>query len=294
PTSVRLLLAVNVLPLAMVRVALVAGAVTVTLLMLVAVATPIVGVVSVGEVASTLLPVPVFVTLTRFLLASVATALDAVNPERLSDVPAAAPMVGVTSVGEVARTFAPEPVTVVIAVPLILKLLPVPAVSNVLLVSVSVVALPTSVSVAAGSVSTDDPSAPVAGETVMLPDVAFASATEPTLVPATPSVTLLVPSVVMPGTTCTPVVPVPSTMALLVRFPELVTVPPPAGDAHEPSPRQKVDELAPVPDPRFVTGRLPVTPVDSGRPVRLVAMPEAGVPSAGVTNVGDVAKTSAP
>ena len=44
------------------------------------VAAPILGVVSAGEVASTLLPVPVLATLTRFLLASVATADDAVSP----------------------------------------------------------------------------------------------------------------------------------------------------------------------------------------------------------------------
>ena len=41
-----------------------------------------VGVVMVGLVANTLLPVPVFVTLTKFLDASVATALDAVSAEK--------------------------------------------------------------------------------------------------------------------------------------------------------------------------------------------------------------------
>ena len=61
--------------------------------------------------------------------------------------------------GEVAKTAEPEPVTAVIAVPLILKLLPVPAVSNVLFVNVSVVALPTSVSVAAGSVNVPEAAA---------------------------------------------------------------------------------------------------------------------------------------
>jgi hypothetical protein len=40
---------------------------------------PRLGVTKVGLVASTLLPVPVFVTLTKFLDASVATALEAVN-----------------------------------------------------------------------------------------------------------------------------------------------------------------------------------------------------------------------
>lgn len=42
------------------------------------------GVVSVGDVANTLLPDPVFVTLATFLLASSASAVDAVSPERVS------------------------------------------------------------------------------------------------------------------------------------------------------------------------------------------------------------------
>ena len=59
PVKVRVLLAVRVLPSAMVKVAVVAGAVRVTLLILVAVATPRTGVVSVGLVPKTNKPVPV-------------------------------------------------------------------------------------------------------------------------------------------------------------------------------------------------------------------------------------------
>ena len=67
----------------------------------------------------------------------------------------------------------------------------------------------------------------------------------------------------------------------------VVTVPAAeAGVAHVPSPRQKVVDDALVPEFRFVTGRLPVTPVVSGSPVRLVATPLAGVPRAGVVSVG--------
>jgi hypothetical protein len=44
----------------------------------------IVRVVIVGDVSKTLFPVPVFVTLIRFLEASVATALDAVKPLNLT------------------------------------------------------------------------------------------------------------------------------------------------------------------------------------------------------------------
>jgi hypothetical protein len=44
---------------------------------------PSAGVTSVGEVARTLLPVPVLVTLTTFLLASNAKAVEAVRPDRV-------------------------------------------------------------------------------------------------------------------------------------------------------------------------------------------------------------------
>jgi hypothetical protein len=43
-----------------------------------------------------------------------------------------------------------------------------------------------------------------------------------------------------------------------------------------------------APVPPLPTGRVPVTPVERGRPVTLVITPEAGVPSAGVTSVGAV------
>src|SRR3989338_4115603 len=59
PVNVSVLLAVKVLPSAMVKVAAVAGAVRATLLMEVAVATPRTGVVRVGVVPKTAKPVPV-------------------------------------------------------------------------------------------------------------------------------------------------------------------------------------------------------------------------------------------
>jgi hypothetical protein len=55
---------------------------------------------------------------------------------------------------------------------------------------------------------------------------------------------------------------------------------------------EPVEVVTPVPP--FKTGKVPVTPVDKGKPVRFVATPLAGVPKAGVTNVGDVAKTKEP
>ena len=47
------------------------------------------------------------------MLASVTIALEAVRPESCKLVPVAAPITGVTSVGDVAKTKAPEPVGVV-------------------------------------------------------------------------------------------------------------------------------------------------------------------------------------
>jgi hypothetical protein len=62
----------------------------------------------VGAVARTLLPVPVFVTLTKFLDASVATALDAVNELNDKLAPAIVPV----KVGDADNTLLPVPVFV--------------------------------------------------------------------------------------------------------------------------------------------------------------------------------------
>lgn len=74
PETVAFADAVNVAPSAMVRVDPVAGAVIATLLTLVAVATPIVGVVRVGEVPKTSTPDPVSLLITP---ASCALVVDA-------------------------------------------------------------------------------------------------------------------------------------------------------------------------------------------------------------------------
>jgi hypothetical protein len=44
----------------------------------------------------------------------------------------------------------------------------------------------------------------------------------------------------------------------------------------------------------LAVGKVPVTPVVRGKPVRFVATPDVGVPNKGVTNVGEVAKTAEP
>ena len=49
-----------------------------------------------------------------------------------------------------------------------------------------------------------------------------------------------------------------------------------------------------APVPPFATDNVPVTPVVNGKPVKLVATPEAGVPNAGAVNVGLVANTTLP
>jgi hypothetical protein len=49
-----------------------------------------------------------------------------------------------------------------------------------------------------------------------------------------------------------------------------------------------------VPLPPFATGKTPVTPVVSGKPVAFVKVAEVGVPKTGVTSVGLVDKTVEP
>ena len=124
PVKVSVLLAVKVLPSAIVNVEPVAGAVMATLLMLVADATPNVGVTSVGLVANTNEPVPVSSVMAEIKLAELGVAKKVAtpvpnpetpvligNPVQLVSVPdEGVPRAGVTSVGDVAKTTEPEPV----------------------------------------------------------------------------------------------------------------------------------------------------------------------------------------
>ena len=57
----------------------------------------------------------------------------------------------------------------------------------------------------------------------------------------------------------------------------------------EPEP---VEVVTPVPP--LATGSVPVTPVVKGKPVTFVMVPDAGVPSAGVTKVGELDRTLLP
>lgn len=81
-------------------------------------------------------------------------------------------------------------------------------------------------SVTAGNVRVTAPKAPVVGDIVIEPEVAFLKSIEPTEVPATPRLSFDVPSVVKPATTLVSTVPAPSTTEFAVRFPPVfVTVP---------------------------------------------------------------------
>lgn len=115
----------------------------------------------------------------------------------------------------------------------------------------------------------------------------------PIVVALTPRLNSEPPFVVSPVDTFVSVVPFPSTIAFKVNAPPVaVTVPEPAGVAHVPSPRQKVDADALVPELRFVTGRFPVTPVVNGNPVAFVNTPADGVPMFGVVSIGEACITN--
>jgi hypothetical protein len=121
PSSVKLLFTVRVLPSRMVRVLPVAGAVMVTLLMLVAEATPRTGVVRVGLVAKTKRPEPVssVTAAARLALEGVArkvatfapkpdTPVEMGSPVQLVNVPeAGVPRTGATRVSVVPSVVAP-------------------------------------------------------------------------------------------------------------------------------------------------------------------------------------------
>ena len=72
----------------------------------------------------------------------------------------------------------------------------------------------------------------------------------------------------------------PTAAVICVPSSEIGMVAAAVGVAHVPSPRQNVVDDADVPELRFATGRLPVTPVDNGKPVAFVNVPELGVPKA--------------
>ena len=167
---------------------------------------PRTGVTRVGDVANTFKPVPVLSVNAVSKLADDGVPKNVATLAAKPDTPveigkqvafvkilpaATVPRTGVTRVGDVARTTVlPVPVTAVIPVVLILRTLPVSAVSKVLFVNVSVVALPTKVSLlVAGNIKVFVPAVAVA-QTVVVPEV---SPLNFTLVPFIESVTVKEP-----------------------------------------------------------------------------------------------------
>lgn len=214
-------------------------------------------------------------------------AVPAVKPEavpvRFVAMPdAGVPNAGVTSVGDVANTKAPDPVSSVtadamfeldgvasaVATPVARPLTPVVIGSPVPLVRTAADGVPNAGVTSVGEVDRTTLPVPV-DEVTPVPPFATGS------VPVTPVVSGSPVRLV-----ATPDDGVPKTGVTSVGDVERTTLPVP------------VDDVTPVPP--FATGNVPVTPVVRGSPVRLVATPDAGVPRAGVTSVGDVARTTDP
>jgi hypothetical protein len=277
---------VRVEPSANAKVAEVAGAVKATLLILVAVATPNTGVTRVGDVENTLTPVPVLSVSADAKLADEGVPKKVATPVAKPDTPVeigrpvqlvrvpedGVPNAGVTRVGDVANTKAPLPVSsditpsnsedVVAAntlslLPVVVK---VPAVGKVTLVAAVVV----SVKPKAPAVVRVEPSANANVAEV-------AGAVNATL--------LMLVAVATPKTGVTRVGDVANTLTPV----PVLSVRADAKLAEDGVPKN-VATLAAKPE----------TPVEIGRPVQLVRVPEDGVPNAGVTRVGEVANTNAP
>jgi len=247
---------------------------------------PKAGVTRTGEVANTKAPVPVSSVTADIKLADdgvakkVATLaakpdtpVEIGRPVQLVKVPeVGVPNNGVVRVGDVANTKRPDPVSSDITpansedevavntlslLPVVVK---VPAVGKVTLEAAVVV----SVKLKAPAVAKVDPSANVKV-------AAVAGAVKATL--------LILVAVATPNTGVTRVGDVANTLTPV----PVLSVSAAAKLADDGVPK-KVATLAPKPD----------TPVEIGRPVQLVRVPEEGVPKAGVTRTGEVANTKAP
>jgi len=247
---------------------------------------PNAGVTRVGEVANTNAPVPVSSVTAAIKLAddgvpkNVATLaakpetpVEIGRPVQLVRVPEdGVPKAGVTRVGEVANTKAPLPVSsditpsnsedVVAAntlslLPVVVK---VPAVGNVTLVAAVVV----SVKLLAPEVAKVEPLA-----NAKVADVA--GAVNATL--------LILVAVATPSTGVTRVGVLANTKAPL----PVSSVTAEAKLADEGVPKKVATPVA-----------KPDTPVEIGRPVQLVRVPDVGVPNSGVVRVGEVANTKSP
>jgi hypothetical protein len=269
-----------------VKVAAVVGAVNATLLILVAVATPNTGVTRVGVLANTLAPEPVSSVSAAAKFADEGVAKNAATfaakpetpveigrPVQLVRVPEpGVPNTGVMNVGVLLNTNNPVPLSSDITpansadevaantlslLPLVVK---VPAVGNVTLVAAVVV----SVKLKAPAVARVEPSANVKV-------AAVAGAVKATL--------LMLVAVATPNTGVTRVGVLANTLAPLP-----VSSVSAAAKLAEDGVAKNVATFAAKPD----------TPVEIGKPVQLVRVPDVGVPNNGVVSVGEVANTKSP
>jgi len=237
---------------------------------------PNAGVTKVGLVDNTTFPEPVLVVTPVPPLAAGKVPVTPVvkgRPVQLVKVPdVGVPNAGVTRVGEVLNTLLPEPVLVVTPVPP----LETPNVPVTPVVSGKPVAF----------VSTAAEGVPNAGVT-RVGEVLNTTFPDPVLVvtPVPPLATGKVP--VTPVESGRPVAFV-STAAEGVPNAGVTRV----GEVLNTLLPEPVLVVTPVPP--LETPNVPVTPVVSGKPVAFVSTPDAGVPSAGVVNVGLTARTTAP
>ena len=288
---------------------------------------PRAGVTKVGEVANTKAPVPVSSVTAVRRLADEGVAKKVATPEPKPEMPVATgkpvalvrvaldgvPSAGVTSVGLVANTKAPVPVSPVTAaarlaedgvaknvatpaprpltpvlmgrpvalVKVALEGVPKAGVTNVGLVANTADPLPvSSVKAPASCADVNDPSEVALPTDVTAPVKLALVVTLPAVRPAAVPV-MFVPTsaegVPRAGVTSVGLVantnaPVPVSSVTAVRRFAL----------------EGVARKVATPEPR------PLTPVEIGRPVALVKVADDGVPSAGVTSVGDVANTAEP
>jgi hypothetical protein len=276
----------NVDPCANVKVAEVAGAVIVTLLIVVASATPNTGVTRVGDVANTLTPVPVLSVSADAKLADEGVPKKVATPVAKPDTPVeigkpvqlvrvpedGVPNAGVTSDGEVANTKAPLPVSSEIT-PASSKEVVAACIDNLLPVVIRIPAVG-NVTLEAAVVVSVKPKAP----TVVRVDPS-ANANVAEVAGAVNATLLMLVAVATPKTGVTRVGVLAKTLA-----PVPVSSVSAAAKLAEDGVAKKVATLAARPD----------TPVEIGRPVQLVRVPEVGVPNNGVVRVGDVANTKRP
>jgi hypothetical protein len=260
---------------------------------------PRAGVTSVGDVAKTNAPEPVSLVTAAAKLALLGVAKNVATPvpNPLTPVEIGSPMqlvkvpelgvprAGVTNVGEVAKTSAPEPVSSDTAAAICAEVAVNVLLDKfiVLLVSVSVVALPTKVSVEVGNVNVPVLTIELITGVASVGDVPNTSAPDP-VSPVTAAAKLALLGVAKNVATLAPNPLIPPTgIVQLVNVPELgVPSAPPLTTKAPALPTLTANAVATlVPNP--------LTPVEMGNPVQLVKVPEVGVPNAGVTSVKDSA-----